>query len=243
MSFLSRIWINPRRKQGQRFLRDPQVVHAAVLAGLPNQPVNERVLWRMDFDQPLRPALIVQTESQPSWEHIVEQASWTSADDPEDPLATVRPYADFLRDFEEGDEFAFRLTANPMKSLPPVHRGPDVTDRPPRSPRVVLATAAQQTAWLDERSSRLGFAVPDSSVSSLMEDERVPEIRITRTEKKNFTRGKSTGRGVTLRMVTFEGRLSIDDPDRFREALLSGIGPAKAYGCGLMTLARLPERG
>jgi CRISPR system Cascade subunit CasE len=35
----------------------------------------------------------------------------------------------------------------------------------------------------------------------------------------------------------FEGRLLITDPDALRAALVTGIGPAKGYGCGLLTLA------
>jgi len=34
------------------------------------------------------------------------------------------------------------------------------------------------------------------------------------------------------------GRLEVDDVELFRHALLNGMGRAKAYGCGLMTLAR-----
>jgi CRISPR system Cascade subunit CasE len=37
--------------------------------------------------------------------------------------------------------------------------------------------------------------------------------------------------------VTYEGRLRIDDVDKVRTVLTTGLGKAKAYGCGLMTLA------
>lgn len=45
-----------------------------------------------------------------------------------------------------------------------------------------------------------------------------------------------------MNSVTFEGRLRITDPALLTEHLLTGIGPSKAYGCGLLTLAPLPER-
>jgi CRISPR system Cascade subunit CasE len=44
-------------------------------------------------------------------------------------------------------------------------------------------------------------------------------------------------RQVTVATATFEGVLRIDDPATFRTVLTNGIGHAKAYGCGLMTLA------
>ncbi len=42
---------------------------------------------------------------------------------------------------------------------------------------------------------------------------------------------------VTLTTVTYDGILQITDADAFRRALTNGIGHAKAYGCGLLTLA------
>ena len=48
---------------------------------------------------------------------------------------------------------------------------------------------------------------------------------------------KQNGRIVTIRAVVFEGILKVTDAELFRSALASGIGPAKAYGCGLLTLA------
>ena len=50
-----------------------------------------------------------------------------------------------------------------------------------------------------------------------------------------FKRGE---RRVTLGVATFEGVLEVTDPDALRRALTHGIGRGKAYGCGLMTLAR-----
>jgi CRISPR system Cascade subunit CasE len=44
---------------------------------------------------------------------------------------------------------------------------------------------------------------------------------------------------ITLSTATFQGRLRVTDPDAVRNALLSGIGTAKGYGQGLLTLASL----
>ena len=42
---------------------------------------------------------------------------------------------------------------------------------------------------------------------------------------------------MTLSTALFEGVLRVEDPAVLRTALVSGIGPAKGYGCGLLTLA------
>ena len=46
------------------------------------------------------------------------------------------------------------------------------------------------------------------------------------------------GTYVTIQMATFQGVLEVRDPARLRACLVGGMGRSKAYGCGLMTLAR-----
>jgi CRISPR system Cascade subunit CasE len=41
---------------------------------------------------------------------------------------------------------------------------------------------------------------------------------------------------MTFAAVTFDGLLRIVDADRFRAALVQGIGSAKAYGFGLLSI-------
>lgn len=243
MSFLSRIWVNPRRSQSQRFLRDRQALHAAVLAGIPHQPVTERVLWRIDTDQPHRPALMVLTRSRPSWEHLVEQAGWPGASDPDDPQSLVREYQPLLDRLRAGESFAFRVTANPVRAS----RAPEnptaaqkaraEDDGPRRSVILGHRTVDQQIEWLTKRAEGWGFTIPPSSASTAV-GESVPDLRVTARDRVSFRRGRS-GPPVTLQVVTYEGRLTVQEPSTLREALLSGMGRAKAYGCGLMTLAPL----
>ncbi|MFS8202560.1 type I-E CRISPR-associated protein Cas6/Cse3/CasE [Streptomyces sp. CWNU-52B] len=38
-------------------------------------------------------------------------------------------------------------------------------------------------------------------------------------------------------LTRFDGQATITDPDQLRHALLHGIGRAKAYGAGLLSLA------
>ena len=50
-------------------------------------------------------------------------------------------------------------------------------------------------------------------------------------------RSDGAERSVTFRQATFDGVLRVDDPTLLRDSLVSGIGRAKGYGCGLLTLA------
>lgn len=244
VAYLSRIWMNPRRAQSQRMLRDRNILHAAVLAGIPRQPVTERVLWRLDAVQPHRPALLAVTRSRPSWEHFVEQAGWPGAAEPDDPQGLVREYRPFLDRLGVGQQFAFRLTANPVRAS----RSPEQPVSAPgegvgskgvrRSAILGHRTVESQLRWLTSRTDRWGFALPPAASSEAM-GEPVPDVRVTGRERVSFPRGRGEAR-VTLEIATYEGRLEVHDPVVLADALLAGMGRAKAYGCGLMTLAPLP---
>jgi CRISPR system Cascade subunit CasE len=43
--------------------------------------------------------------------------------------------------------------------------------------------------------------------------------------------------GAPLWIAQFDGHALVDDPDRVRTAVTHGIGRAKAYGCGLLSIA------
>ena len=45
------------------------------------------------------------------------------------------------------------------------------------------------------------------------------------------------GKGQRLRSVRYDGILEVTDPDKFRKTLASGIGPGKAFGFGLLSVA------
>lgn len=87
-------------------------------------------------------------------------------------------------------------------------------------------TATQQLAWLLDRADRIGV--------SLGTDEN-PSAQVVGREVRRFRRRGST---VTLGTATYAGQLTVTSADALRSALTGGIGRAKAYGCGLMTLAR-----
>jgi len=54
---------------------------------------------------------------------------------------------------------------------------------------------------------------------------------------RKLDEANGTRHDVRLTSVTYDGRLRVTDPDALRRTLTGGLGKAKAYGCGLMTLA------
>jgi hypothetical protein len=62
-----------------------------------------------------------------------------------------------------------------------------------------------------------------------------PIFDVTQSEKRKFQR---QGKTVTFEAAVFEGVLRIVDAELLVNAMKKGIGREKAYGCGLLTLAR-----
>ncbi|MFC8953705.1 type I-E CRISPR-associated protein Cas6/Cse3/CasE [Streptomyces sp. NPDC057101] len=249
MPYLSRIRINPLRAESRKLLASPRAMHAAVQGGLPGLPEQERTLWRLDPDNPHRPLLFVLTTDKPDWTHLVEQAGWPGADGEH---YAIRDYAPLLQQLAPGRSFAFRLTANPVQNT---NRPDKLTARQQqrieggdtRSFRLGHRTAAAQLNWFLTRTARWGFDIPTAPhLDTTHDTNNAPprDIRITTRRRLSFGKGLTTTKEahVVMNSVTFEGRLRITDPALLTERLLTGIGPTKAYGCGLLTLAPLTER-
>ncbi|GAB3476993.1 type I-E CRISPR-associated protein Cas6/Cse3/CasE [Amycolatopsis cihanbeyliensis] len=217
--FLSRFEFNAVRRGARELLASPQRLHAAVLAAFPadQSRANDqgRVLWRLD-QQPHQTLLYLVSPHPPDLTHLVEAAgrpatqSWESRD-----------YAPMLERLTTGQHWAFRLTANPVTT-----RRKDGTAT--RSQRFGHVTVAQQTEWLLSRAGKHGFGVVEGR-------SKEPDVAVRGRRTLRFDR---RGRTVTLATALFEGTLEVTDPSLLRQALTHGIGPAKSYGCGLLTLAR-----
>lgn len=217
MTLLTQMQINPQRRGARGLLASPQAMHAAVLSGFAADDPG-RVLWRVDRSASHRVLLYIVSPAAPDLSHLVEQAGWPATE-----AWRSTDYSPFLARLASGQSWRFRLTANPVES---VSRGSGV--RGAVRPHV---TAAQQEAWLRSRAEGWGFSLGQ-------------EVQVTGRGKDVFGRrdpnaGGRTGR-VTITRAQFDGVLTVSDGERLGTSLVMGMGRAKAYGCGLMTLAPLP---
>lgn len=87
--------------------------------------------------------------------------------------------------------------------------------------RLGLVTEDAQLAWLSRQGQRFGFEVEAALVTG-----------------SEVLQGRKGGGLITLLKVCFEGRLRVSDVVALVHALQQGIGPGKAFGCGLLSLAR-----
>lgn len=242
--FLTKIDLDPARRLARKYLGSPQVMHAVVLraTGGDDGDGPGRVLWRADRG-PATTTLYLLSPSEPDCTQIVAEAGAAGT------RSMTLDYSPFLATLDAGQVWAFRLTANPSYSAP---RGPEV-----RGKRYGHVTVEQQRRWLIERTPRYGFelvplsgaAVDDAASGDAATGDADADavaasasVVVVRRERPVFGR-RSPDRDrrdrVTINRTVYEGVARVTDPDALRRALVAGIGRSKAYGCGLMTLARV----
>lgn len=113
---------------------------------------------------------------------------------------------------QQGMCLRFRLTANVIKTIRDAKN-------PERPVRVPLIKVDEQLDWLARKVAHA------AELHAVMAAPNPPLF---------FRRQGRAGKLVT---VTFNGLLTIRDQDAFGEAMESGIGAAKSFGCGLLSLA------
>lgn len=113
--------------------------------------------------------------------------------------------------FLNHDAYRFQLRVNPTKR-----------DHQTRK-RVPLLKEEEQLSWLDRKAEQSGFRVLHESVRILPEGRQV-------------FRDRARKKAGLHHAVEFAGLLVVEDRDQFRQAFATGIGPAKAFGFGLLAL-------
>lgn len=225
--YLSRVQLNPARFSAKQLIASPYRMHAAVEHAFPPDAVRNgeegRVLWRIDHNEQTHSTMLyVASPETPDFTHIIEQAGWPSRCQWE-----TKEYDKLLDRLASGQQWNFRLRANPVRKA--AHDRAEHSRRSPEQivgKRQAYVTVNQQIDWLLRRADDNGFRVLD--------EESGPALRVTQRQREQFNRGNAK---VTLSTAVFDGCLQITDVERFRHALCHGIGPAKGFGCGLMTIA------
>jgi len=205
-------------------------------------------LFRIDPQPGGNPVILVQSAIEPDWDYAFHNADYLLAARPD--VRTWNP------EFQAGQQFRFRLMANATRkvgTLTAAQRrtdrdqvipepredtsGPWRRDRRTRNGTRVPVPREQLPAWLARRGETGGFRiVPDPEAL----DIQVNYYYVNRAgfvEEENSPRLRHTFIPM-LFCVRYEGRLEVTDPDAFAATLAAGIGPARAFGCGLMIIAK-----
>jgi len=139
-----------------------------------------------------------------------KQPDWKKLNTPNDYFIRPPQSKTFDPTFYEGQQLIFRLMANPTVKRDGKRWG--------------LVREEEQRQWIERKASQGGF-----SIMSL----RVVQQNVVEGEKK------ADKRGLTFTSITYEGTLSIVDPEKFRDTLENGVGSGKGFGFGLLSVAPL----
>jgi CRISPR system Cascade subunit CasE len=218
--YLSRIELDTNKRQTIRALGSPQMLHAAVENCYSDfSKVNApRKLWRVDRLGG-RFYLLILSPEKPDFTSFSTQFCFSEMQ------GESKPYNALLSRISAGQRWQFRLRANP------VHSAKDGANTSGRGKVYAHVTVEQQKSWLRQRAQSRGFLLTAGDFGDDAES-----FDITQSEQLRFRRQDNF---VTLGVATFEGILKVTDAALFAKTLTEGVGRAKAYGCGLLTIARL----
>lgn len=233
--YFTQIELNPVRRQTKRFLGEPETLHAAVSALFPRSCEDVgRILWRVDsLGKGL--FLYVVSEQKPDATSLIEQAGWSQVA----PARSVE-YDSFLQSIENGQRYNFRLTANPTHT-------PWIQGK--RGKPVSHVTERYQRQWFMQKCPLLGIQCHDALDDNATSEEYSESAEnflnnyfvIRERGKRVFYKKDHAGNRhqIPVAYATYEGALLVKDADKLRAALCAGVGRKKAYGYGLLTLAKI----
>jgi CRISPR system Cascade subunit CasE len=115
-------------------------------------------------------------------------------------------YTPLVSSVATGSQYSFSVTVNPVISVT-------------GSSKRIAVSEKDVAAWVASKFGREGMRIITSEVIS---------YRI-----ESFKRGNGK---VTLALATVTGTFRVEDASATQKALVAGIGRAKGYGCGLISL-------
>jgi CRISPR system Cascade subunit CasE len=198
-----------------------------------------RVLFRVDTDRRGgSPIVLVQSDHRPAWERVEEHA-------PHYLLAAPEPPKELRLSFLVGQRLRFRLRANPTKKVGSLLKcsrlaGAGSSDRSTKNGRrVALLREEEQVAYLLHKGEQGGFRVPGQWVEQ--DDCKWPNFRVDVVAEGWVRFGKDGHADGRFYAVRFDGVLEVTNPEQFRQTLADGIGSAKCFGFGLLSVAPCKE--
>lgn len=230
--YLTRAFLDPTSRIVRADVRNPASLHKTVMRAFPDDagPSPRRahaVLHRLDQEQGERPVLLLQSRTRPMTErwsagYVIDlSGDLDLAFSTVDENPAIRNVEQERAALTAGGRFTFRLRANTTKKID-TKTGADGIRRQGR--RVPLRGDGERMCWLRRHADAAGFSFDPERL-------RITEIAPSGGGGETF---------VTLAGTLFEGILVVRDVEPFRLALAEGIGPAKAFGFGLLSIRRAP---
>ena len=175
----------------------------------PNARATAGILFRTEQTLSGGVDILVQSATEPDGARLPEGYG-TVVSRPLDPL---------LDAVRKGLPVRYRLIANPTRKL-----GRNTVAGKPLT--VIPLTGTDADTWWERQAEQSGLELREAVATTLP-----PAIGVRIDKTRNTRQPQHHAR------TRFDGTAVITDPDMLRERILAGIGRAKTYGCGLLTLA------
>lgn len=251
--YLTKMTLNPRSNQVRSEFGSPQELHKTISNGFPaieNQehlPKHERktprneynILHRLDIDRQSGKAfLLVQSGHKPDWNFLSQK-------DYAEEIETKKVGENYEA-IENGMRLIFRLQANPTKRVANRYEYENEEKRnefnrkfkdSKNRRRISIYKEEEQIEWLARQGENNGFQIAELKINPAVRNvisAKEGKIEFSKSDKKNPERKHQ----ITYGSIVFEGVLQVTDADKFRDALVNGIGQGKAYGFGLLSVAK-----
>ncbi|MCC6445035.1 MAG: type I-E CRISPR-associated protein Cas6/Cse3/CasE [Armatimonadetes bacterium] len=224
--YLSRMILNPRSPVALRALGDLHAMHRLIWQAFPRREEGgaRRVLYRAEASpQKGYTRVLAQSDQKPCWDAV----------SPDDILLNTQTKL-FTPAFAEGQFLRFRLRANPTV----IRTFGEGCARPGRR-RLGVYTEAEQRAWLtgnwDGPGDRPAWMGPERQSKAEAGGFGIREMRAD--DLGVWTGRKPDGMQMQFLSVEYNGVLQVTDPAAFLRCLENGIGSAKGFGFGLLSVA------
>lgn len=216
--YLSRLVMNPLSREVRRDAADCQHLHRTVMGAFPEHGSNARahfgVLHRLEENQATGGmTLLVQSGVAPDWSHLPARYALS---------LSCKEISGAYESISNGTRLRFRLLGNVTKK---------VKSDGPNGRRVALNTDQDRLTWLLRHAEAGGFELLE-----VMSGAGVLDV-LSHAVGGGRVHGRHAAGRLSFGAVLFEGRLRVVDAERFRGTLRSGVGSAKAYGFGLLSVA------
>jgi CRISPR system Cascade subunit CasE len=204
--YLTQIVLSKSNRNVQKALANRNLFHGAIESAFSNR--DTRKLWRLD-QTPSKISLYIVSDEKPDLESFDKQF---------DGMSRTRNYDSLLDQLENGQQYCFRLEANPTFY--------QKRDDNPRGVVIQHKTVEYQRNWLEKQADKNGFELkPD-------------QFQIVGSKTVTIQKGREN-RKFSFAAATYEGMLTVTNAEEFKSMLVNGIGREKAYGYGLMTLVKV----
>ena len=205
-------------------LRDAYKWHQWAWTVFPGRPEADRdFLTRLD-DTGDGFRFLIQSQSSPSKPSNCPDPAWATKEIPES--------------FFDREQFRFSLLANPTKKVRSNSKGERLRNsrRVPiyydleakKNPDTQIDVRVALIGWMERQAGQHGFRVELESLKTVSRPRQIFTKKSGRDEHRH---------GGLHAATEFIGQLVVQDRPAFFEAVRNGIGPARAFGFGLLCLS------